>query len=154
MLPHNCSACQATRQTCSTWSGRGTRYAVCYWMQPRPSMPLGIGTFVCLTSSKMVCACVKSLSGTVMIGNACPAVCLVSANDDVAERNVVVVPVVACHAFGGDPQLAVHLRNIRVTRLIYGHVRKNTCSAISELHDSRCANDVRVKRTACHCCRV
>jgi len=49
-------------------------------------------------------------------GNACPAVCLVSANDDVAERNVVVVPVIACHAFGCDPQVAVHLRNIRVTR--------------------------------------
>ena len=49
-------------------------------------------------------------------GNACPVVCLVSANDDVAERNVVVVPVIACHAFGCDPQVAVHLRNIRVTR--------------------------------------
>ena len=49
-------------------------------------------------------------------GNACPAVCLVSANDDVAERNVVVVPVIACHAFGCDPQVAVHLRNIRITR--------------------------------------
>jgi hypothetical protein len=49
-------------------------------------------------------------------GNACPAVCLASANDDVAGRNVVVVPVIACHAFGCDPQVAVHLGNIRVTR--------------------------------------
>jgi hypothetical protein len=47
-------------------------------------------------------------------GNACPAVCLASAK--VAERNVVVLLVIACHAFGCDPQVAVHLRNIRVTR--------------------------------------
>ena len=31
-------------------------------------------------------------------GNACPAVCLASASDDVAERSVVVVRVVAWHA--------------------------------------------------------
>ena len=49
-------------------------------------------------------------------GNACPAVCVASANDHVEQRQLVAVRVKAWHPEGRVPQVAPHLRNIRVTR--------------------------------------